>query len=588
MEIILNTGFKITNAGLAAASSATPTGPYINIAQFKVGSGVNYAPTGNETGLQGTTLYTGVPTSFSIVDTDTIECLLIMDQTVGPFNFGEIGIYLSTGQLFALSVFTTLQEKLNLVGNQAGTRWIIRARLRLAQLPAVCTVTIINSMQLLELPSWPALSAPVNMINPANAAIIHEENMSGDSLLVIRDNDYEWSVLGYNEVLQETTTTSGVTFTPTSVTSPGIANLGLELPQTNSRYLIKFPNGLIRKIVSQPNATTLVWTPATIPGTGAYSILEDCCGSGLIRFADTFEYNQQVANFNPYWSTPSEGTTLAIAKGLNQTAIPTIANHPSLANWATFINAVKAACKIHNVPFSDIVATNFSYPSSGNPTWGLATIMQQWNTLVSKIGLIEANKTIADPLYQDLSTSTATDSSRVTEWPSTISHAVTYDFTDSNDFFGSVNGGFSLKLAGNVVSGTSNLWTDLNALMISIGSITIERNRTYCSTNFIPQTNLGFYTVPSGPALFQINHRVFQLTYAPTIDRSVSVSIFLEVFNTLQIKVTMTIGATGYGAYYSSSTGNFISRMRMTKPSSAVLTTPVLAFPTETLVNSLT
>jgi hypothetical protein len=436
-------------------------------------------------------------------------------------------------------------------------------------------------MQLLELPSWQALSAPINMINPANAAIIHEENLSGDSLLVVRDNDYEWTVLGFHEVLQETTTTPGVSFTSTSITSPAIANLSLELPQSASRYLIKFPNGLIRKIVSQPNSTTLTWTPATITGTGSYSILEDCCGSGLIRVADTFEYNQLAANFNPYWSTPNGGSNVVTARGLNQVAIPTITTHPSLADWAVITSAIKAACKIHAVPFTDLLANNFSYPSTGNPTWGLATVMQQWNNLVAKIGLVEANKAIADPLYQDLSTSSATDATRLTEWPASISHRVNYNFATANDLLGAINGGFSLKLAGVVNSGTSLLWTDLKALMLSIGTITIERNRTYCSAGIIGPNALGFYTITASP------FSIFTVTKT-TGTRQIRVEVIISVVALTQIQVTLKLSAAGYGAYYSANVGNFVSKMRMTKPSSAVLTTPANVFPTEVLVQSLT
>lgn len=580
----MNTGFKITDVGLAAATLAGPSGPYINIAQFRVGSGFNYIPNGTETGLAGTTLYTGVPLAFTQIGVDTIEVLLVMDPTVGPFNFGEVGIYLSTGELFALSVFSTLQEKLNVVGNQAGTRWAIRARLRLAQLPAICTVTILNANQLLELPSWAALPSPDNLISPTNAVIVHEENRSDDSILVIKDSTTQWSVLGYTKVIEEDTSNPGVAFTTTTVTAPSFLNLSLELPETKSRYLVKFPNGIIRRIASQPSPGVFSFTPAVaVPGTGVFSILEDCCGSGggTIRYADTYEYNQLVLDFNPYWAVPS-GSYSDSNKGLNEDPIPTIVSRPTIPNWNRLINAIRAACQVHGVPFADIVTTNFAYPPVPANGWGLHTIAQVWNTLVGKISLLEANRNVSDPVYQDLSVSTLTDSTRLPDWSSgTIRHRASYTFATNDDLLGFINGGFTVRNSAQVLAGSSNLWTNTNTLLSSIGTITINRASTICSTGIQPPNGLGFYTVPSG-----VDTVVFQRTQVFG-SRNIQVRLILNMTSPTVITVTLELIPTGYGSYYSGADGELLSRFRVTKPASSVLTAPVKSFPTETLLLTL-
>lgn len=103
--------FYITAAGVSAAANAAAGGFKINITNFKLGSGSGYAPTGNETALQGTIEYSGAPIQIYQIDASTVMCVLRADDTVGPFAFGEIGIYLDTGTLFAIGVLPTALNK---------------------------------------------------------------------------------------------------------------------------------------------------------------------------------------------------------------------------------------------------------------------------------------------------------------------------------------------------------------------------------------------------------------------------------------------------------------------------------------------
>lgn len=145
-----NTGFQITNTGLTAAAGAAPGGPYIHISRFRVGAGFNYTPdpTGTETNLHGSILYTSTPQSFSVIDSNTFDIVLQMDPTVGPFAFGEVAVDIDDGLggfvMFASMAFDTLQTKDKAAGNQAGSIWRIHARLVLQQLPNICTVNVIK------------------------------------------------------------------------------------------------------------------------------------------------------------------------------------------------------------------------------------------------------------------------------------------------------------------------------------------------------------------------------------------------------------------------------------------------------------
>jgi len=129
----------VTNVGITAINNASTGGPRINVTQFRVGSAFGYTPTTNMTTLQGTSLYTGPITNYTVLPGDMVEYECILDQAVGPFNFGEIGLYLDTGELFSLTSLTQLRFKSaqNLGTNELGNRFIIRIQVAIQNAPYV-------------------------------------------------------------------------------------------------------------------------------------------------------------------------------------------------------------------------------------------------------------------------------------------------------------------------------------------------------------------------------------------------------------------------------------------------------------------
>ena len=296
-----NSGLQITTGGLTAAASASPGGPYINIAQFRIGSGYNYTPdpAGGETNLHGTLLYTGVPTSYSVLNGNTCDIVLQMDPTIGPFNFGELAVDIWNGTsfvMFASCAWTTLQEKLNAVGNQAGSIWRIHARMVLQQLPNICSVTITNTMTILEVSTWTALVPPISQPSGANAVIVHEQNSMGESVFVTRDGDHNWLVEGYTKLLAGNITSDvGASATTTSVTDSSISGITLTTP-SNAKYIAKFSDGSIRNIATQAGST-INWSVALggVP-TGAFSIWADT--SYLLNLEPTLRASADTALAN--------------------------------------------------------------------------------------------------------------------------------------------------------------------------------------------------------------------------------------------------------------------------------------------------
>src|SRR3990170_3753325 len=108
--------FVITNAGLLSANSANAGGPKINITTFKVGAAVAYSPNISDTGLHGSILHTAAPSSYNVLSATQIEYVLTMNDTLGDFSFGEIGLYLEDGTLFAISSLAQTQQKIAVNG----------------------------------------------------------------------------------------------------------------------------------------------------------------------------------------------------------------------------------------------------------------------------------------------------------------------------------------------------------------------------------------------------------------------------------------------------------------------------------------
>jgi Phage tail-collar fibre protein len=572
---LANTGFKITDAGLAAASIASPSGPHISITQFRVGAGFNYVPTGLETALAGAILYTGVPSSFSVVDADTIECLLVMDNTIGPFNFGEIGIYLSDGTLFAVSVFSTLQEKLNAVGNLTGSRYVFRARLRYAQLPAICEVTITNSNSLLEVPNWESLVPPIDQISGANAAIVHDNNYSGDPVLVIRDTNTEWAPIGYSRIFLGNTSFPGASITTTTLTHPNLSQFNFQLPATDSRYLIKFPNGLIRKISAQPTATSLTFGPAIVALTGTFSIWEDNSIPIAFRVAGRFEYNALATLTNRYWSTPS-GTYAGTNAGLNQVALPTlVSGFPTIAQWDSLRSALYKTSQIHNVVLSAIPAAgeDYRYKPDNADGSGITTLLDKYYGLRDQPSLIEPNRNTVDVAATQTSAILALDRSRTTPWGGIVSYFFDLNYASNNERLGSVNGGAQFNITGDVPGNTSIFWNAWDLFTNAIGVIRVQRGDTVSSLAYGTGTSVGLANMPG----------VFTLLYSASY-------VSVPLGTTLDLALYGRQVGNGYnfqldlnspGSPYVYSAGGLMTiAVSARRPSGLILTTPVLAYPT--------
>lgn len=100
---------QLTNAGAALLNANA--GP-IQVSTYKLGSAFGYVPAPTDTAIHGTLVYTGAPSQYFVVNSNVVKYSVVLDYSLGPFNFGEIGLYTSTGVLFALATGDSLLSKI--------------------------------------------------------------------------------------------------------------------------------------------------------------------------------------------------------------------------------------------------------------------------------------------------------------------------------------------------------------------------------------------------------------------------------------------------------------------------------------------
>lgn len=100
---------QLTDAGAALLNANA--GP-IQVSKYKLGSAFGYVPAGSDTDIHGNLVYSGAPSQYFVVNANVVKYSVLLDYNLGPFSFGEVGIYTSTGVLFALATGDELLNKI--------------------------------------------------------------------------------------------------------------------------------------------------------------------------------------------------------------------------------------------------------------------------------------------------------------------------------------------------------------------------------------------------------------------------------------------------------------------------------------------
>jgi len=337
--------FVITEAGNAAVTNYAATNTRVPISEFRVGSNFDTPATSLDTGLKGTLLYTSTALSTFVPDSQTQGIRLIIPADVGPFEFGEIGIFMPGGVMFARCSFGSPQTKFASSYSGVPNIWRFNALFRFSQAPVLFNIVTSSSSILLEVDNFGVLLPPGDQISGQNAVIVHESTPHGDSVLVYAHSPTRWTIDGYRR--------SGFITLSADSSGPDLPSPDwVNFPSgVSNQYLVQTLNGDIRGI--QSNTTTGGVCTQPIGVLPAGSVLE-VYSFGTVESpttVTTLPYNDLVDAFNSVWSVPS-GTTLADAKGWSQNALTTIplGSIPSSTNWTLLSNAVIKAANLLDIP----------------------------------------------------------------------------------------------------------------------------------------------------------------------------------------------------------------------------------------------
>jgi Phage tail-collar fibre protein/Chaperone of endosialidase len=132
--------FIVTQVGLDNSTSAAESGIVLQLATFKVGSAYGYNPNKSDTALHGSVLYTANITSFSTASDGSLVVNCVIDVNAGPFDFGEVGIYTTSGVLFALMALPEVEHKYSALGSNVASTFTFQCYLRLGQAGGVIEI----------------------------------------------------------------------------------------------------------------------------------------------------------------------------------------------------------------------------------------------------------------------------------------------------------------------------------------------------------------------------------------------------------------------------------------------------------------
>lgn len=240
----------VTDVGLAAASVATPTGPYIHITKFAVGSAYGYTPQRTDTSLNGSLLYEGVPIAWSYIGDNTLNIVCRIPPDSGPYNFGEVAIYQEGNVMFAKAAFDTLQTKYSSLGTNLLSTYTFNVLLKLEQSEAIFKIDTDTGIppSVLTIEKWSDLYPPGVSANPdVPSYVVTELDTFGNSSFVHRASDEKWTLgTNYNVYARVPVTNGSTTWVEASATA---LNTTEDLTALANRdFVIEFADGYFRSV----------------------------------------------------------------------------------------------------------------------------------------------------------------------------------------------------------------------------------------------------------------------------------------------------------------------------------------------------
>ena len=245
----MSSSFVITNIGLDKAAQANGQGISLTIKKFAIGDAYDYTPSVSDMKLHGNSLYEAAPTSYKYVGNRTLQIMCTLPDTVGPFAWGEIGLYLDTGELFALASLPKLQNKYSSLESDIASSVTFYCYITLAYDTVQVTIDYGDSgnptstVEILDVYKWSTVRKPSEVPLGISEMIVHELSPLNNTTLLLKDDDDRWTVASTYEPLFNNAVPAASTNTYLEYEIVK-NNLSTALASTTKNlYIAQFPDG---------------------------------------------------------------------------------------------------------------------------------------------------------------------------------------------------------------------------------------------------------------------------------------------------------------------------------------------------------
>lgn len=245
--------FELTTAGLSYLNANPGNPPVLSAA--KLGSGVNYIPSVTDTAIHGTEVYSIVPSFAQALNTNVLVYTVYLEPSIGPFNFGEIGLFLPGNILFALGANSSLLAKTpnTPTGNGNG----IKIDCYISTVGSTHTIySSVTNTEISSLNAFGSIDALPSAVTTQSNAYIVPNPVSPDQSLIAVSNNGVWTVSDYVQQV-------GVgTINSVGITDFGVTYTGLP---TGNEPSLAYPGYLLFQILTGEAAGTLRVVSAATP-----------------------------------------------------------------------------------------------------------------------------------------------------------------------------------------------------------------------------------------------------------------------------------------------------------------------------------
>jgi len=179
----------ITTGGIAAANRAGIYGPKIEITYFKIGSAI-INPDSSMTDVTGL-VYTGTTNqiTYQVIDDSNILFRITLDDSVGDFNIGNVGLFLSSGDMFAVTALPGVTSKIKTnFPATIGNRRIFNIIIQMSGVSNVTNLTVLIQDEAALPVVQTELNLPPANVSPFPVYMVNAHTVYGRPAFALRYN----------------------------------------------------------------------------------------------------------------------------------------------------------------------------------------------------------------------------------------------------------------------------------------------------------------------------------------------------------------------------------------------------------------